>query len=94
MEFIGRLLVVLLDIYFWIIIISVVISWLIAFDVVNARSAQAQNLIRLLNKATDPVYRRLRKFIPDIGGIDITPMIVIFAIVLLQNFIRNIFIYG
>ncbi|MDP7143228.1 MAG: YggT family protein [Alphaproteobacteria bacterium] len=94
MEFIGRLLVVLLDIYFWIIIISVVISWLIAFDVVNARSAQAQNLIRLLNKATDPVYRRLRKFIPDIGGIDITPMIVIFALVLLQNFIRNIFIYG
>ena len=94
MEFIGRLLVVLLDIYFWIIIISVVISWLIAFDVVNARSEQAQNLIRLLNKATDPVYRRLRKFIPDIGGIDITPMIVIFALVLLQNFIRNIFIYG
>ncbi len=94
MEFIGRLLVVLLDIYFWIIIMSVVISWLIAFDVVNARSAQAQNLIRLLNKATDPVYRRLRKFIPDIGGIDITPMIVIFALVLLQNFIRNIFIYG
>ena len=45
MEFIGRLLVVLLDIYFWIIIISVVISWLIAFDVVNARSAQAQNRI-------------------------------------------------
>lgn len=83
----GKLLVLALDIYFWIIIAGVVISWLIAFEVINARNPQAGNLIRLLNKVTDPVYRPLRKFIPAIGGIDITPIIVIFGIFILQNII-------
>lgn len=87
MNIIGQLLIFLLDVYFYIIIASVIISWLIAFEVLNIRNPQAQNLINLLNKATEPVYKPLRKFIPPIGGIDITPIIVIFAIFLLQNLI-------
>lgn len=84
---IGKLLVLALDIYFWIIIASVIVSWLLAFEVINARNPQARNLIGLLDKVTDPVYRPLRKYIPAIGGIDITPIIVIFGIFLLQNVI-------
>lgn len=75
------------DIYIAIIVIQVAISWLIAFGVINAENAKAQNLIRLLKKATDPVYTPLRKFIPLIGGIDITPIIVILGLSLLQNII-------
>jgi YggT family protein len=93
MEIIGQILLFALEAYFWIIIISVVMSWLIAFEVVNAKSPQAQNLLALLAKATEPVYKQLRKFIPMIGGIDVTPMIVIFAIMILKNIVVKVFIY-
>lgn len=93
MSLLGKLLYLALDIYMWIIIASVVVSWLIAFEVVNTRSPQAANLVRLLNKATEPVYKPLRKFIPPIGGIDITPIVVIFGIYLLQRIIAQLLIY-
>ncbi len=87
MDFLGKILLYAVDIYFWIIIISVVVSWLIAFEVINIRNAQAANIVRLLEKVTEPVYRPIRKFIPPIAGIDITPIIVIFALYLLKDFI-------
>lgn len=75
------------DIYIGIIIVQVAVSWLIVFDVINADNKQAQNLITLLKKATDPVYKPLKKYIPPIGGIDLTPLIVIFGLSLLRNII-------
>ena len=90
---IGKLLIILLDVFFWIIIIQVVMSWLIAFDVINIRNSQARNLIELLHKITDPVYKPLRKFIPSIAGIDISPIIIIIGIQLLQNVVRSLFFY-
>ncbi|MCM2344374.1 MAG: YggT family protein [Alphaproteobacteria bacterium] len=92
MSFIGQLLHFALQIYFYIIIAGVIISWLIHFEVLNAKNPQAQNLINLLNRATEPVYKPLRKYIPAIGGIDITPIVVIFAIVMLQELVIRLFI--
>lgn len=74
-----------ITIYIWIIIIQVLISWLIIFDVINVNNKQAQNLINLLKKATDPVFKPLRKYIPPIGGIDVTPIVVILGLTLLQR---------
>lgn len=91
MEFIGKILLIGLDIYMWIILINVIISWLIAFGVMNTRNPQAGNLMRLMEKATDPVFRPLRRFIPSIGGIDITPMVVIFGIMFLKNIVWQLF---
>lgn len=91
MTFIGNILLLALDVYFYIIIASVILSWLIAFDVVNTRNQKAQNLIRLLEKATEPVYRPLRKFIPVIGGIDLTPIAVIFGIWVLKQLVFRLF---
>lgn len=88
---IGDILILLLDIFFWVIIIQVVLSWLIAFDVINAKNPQAQNLIRLITRVTDPVYKPLRKYIPSIGGIDITPIIIIVGIRVLQHLIGQVF---
>lgn len=90
---IGKLLMLLLDIFFWIIIIQVVMSWLIAFEVVNIRNPQAQNLIKLMHKITDPVYKPLRKFIPPIAGIDISPIIIILGISLAKNAVASIFFF-
>lgn len=76
------------NIYVGIIVAQVAVSWLITFDVINAGNEQARNLVGLLRKATDPVYRPLQKYIPPIGGIDITPLIVI----LLLSFLRQVLI--
>ena len=95
MSFIGSLLIFLLQVYSFVIILQVLISWLIVFDVINVRNDKAQNLLRLLNRLTDPVYSRLSKFIPPIAGMDLTPMVVLFAIYFLQMLIARMFIaYG
>jgi YggT family protein len=89
---IGKALLLLLDIFFWIIIIQVVLSWLIAFGVVNINNAQARKFVEIIYRITDPVYRPLRKIIPPIAGIDITPIIIIFAISILKNVVASVFI--
>lgn len=93
MIFLGKLLLLALDICFWIIIIQVVMSWLIAFQVVNISNPQARNFVELLQKITDPVYKPLRKFIPPIAGIDITPIILIFGISLAKGAVSSVFFY-
>jgi len=91
---IGKLLLLALDIYFWIIIVMVVTSWLIVFDVMNPKSEQAKNFMALLAKATDPVFKPLQKYIPPIGGIDITPIIVIIGIMLAKELVVKLFMSG
>lgn len=87
MVFIGKLLLLALEVYFWIIILSVVISWLIAFGVLNTNNPQAANIVKMLERVTEPVYKPLRKAIPPIGGIDITPIIVIFGIYIAKEIV-------
>ncbi|MCB1650727.1 MAG: YggT family protein [Alphaproteobacteria bacterium] len=87
MYFLYYLLSLAVDVYILIIILQVIVSWLMVFDVINAKSEKAQNLIRLLKKATDPVYKPIQKYIPSIGGIDITPLIVILGLNLLRSMI-------
>lgn len=93
MAFIGEILLFLLNICFWIIIIQVVLSWLITFEVINIRNPQAANFVRLIDRITAPVYKPLRKIVPPIAGIDLTPIIVIFAIYLLKHIVVSIFFY-
>ena len=75
------------EIYIWIVIASAAVSWLIAFDVINVRNEQAANLVNLLNRLTEPVYKPIRKYIPPLGGVDVTPIVVIFLIIILRNII-------
>jgi len=80
-------------IYITIIIVEIIIHWLIAFEVIKARSPQAQNLIGLLNRATSPVMERVRKYVPPIGGLDITPIVVIIGLQLI-GYLINVFFIG
>ncbi len=90
---IGQILILLLDIFFWIIVAQVVMSWLIAFGVMNVQNPNARKVILISQKITDPVYKPLRKIIPSIGGIDISPIIIIFAISILKNIIATNLMY-
>ena len=85
MYFIFSIFAFLAELYIIVIILQVALSWLIAFDVINSGNEAAIKLTEALKKMTDPVYTPIRKFIPPIGGIDITPLIVIIAIQLLMN---------
>lgn len=87
MHIIGYLLSLAIDIYIAIIVIQVLVSWLIAFDVINAANDKAQNLVGLLKRATDPVYKPIQKYVPPIGGIDVTPLIVIIILSLIRSLV-------
>lgn len=76
---------ILLDILWWLIIIQVALSWLIAFNVLNMDSPALRSGIRWLNAFLDPLYRPLRAILPDFGGIDFSPLIILLAIGLLEN---------
>lgn len=89
MGLLAYLLNLAIDIYIIIIILQVAVSWLIVFEVINDSNQQAQNLVSLLKRATDPVYKPLQKYIPPIGGIDITPIIVILGLQLLRALVMG-----
>jgi YggT family protein len=80
------------NIYVGIILLQVAVSWLINFEVINAANERAQNLVNLLKKATDPVYKPIQKYVPPIGGIDITPLIVIILLSIVKGVVVSILI--
>lgn len=74
----------LLNFYWWIVILSVIFSWLYAFNVIN-NSNQFVNMVgKFLYQMTEPLYSRIRRYLPNLGGIDISPILVLFAIMFLQ----------
>ncbi len=91
MAFIGDVLMMVVNIYFWIVIMHVVVSWLIAFDILNVRNSKAQRLVEALSRAVEPVLAPIRRVIPPIAGIDISPIVLIIAIQIVQRAIIHIF---
>lgn len=90
MDLVVNLLIIALDIYFWIIILTVVVSWLVIFEVLNTRNKWVLKACNLLNTITNPLVMRLRKVIKPIGGVDVTPMVIIFGIYFLQMGLRKL----
>ncbi|PHP68484.1 hypothetical protein CSC94_00285 [Zhengella mangrovi] len=69
-----------LDIYTWILIAMVIYSWLFAFNVINSRNQFVSMIGDFLYKATEPVLRPIRRILPDLGGIDLSPIVLFLAI--------------
>ena len=70
----------LVGLYIIVIIAAVVVSWLVAFGVLNTYNQFARSLIRALDALTEPVFRRVRRIIPPLGGLDLSPMIVLLVL--------------
>jgi len=81
----------IIDIYVWVIILSAVLSWLVAFDVVNMRNRFVYLVGDTLNRLTEPVYRPVRRLLPDMGGLDLSPLIVILALWFLRDLMWELF---
>ena len=79
----------LIGLYIFIVLLAVVASWLIAFGVLNTRNDLARALINFLDALTEPVFRRVRRIVPQIGGIDLSPMIVFIILIAIQKLVDS-----
>ncbi len=74
-------------IYIWILIINALLSWLIAFNVLNTSNRLVYSLLDISYKMTDPLLRPIRNFLPNLGNIDISPVVLILLLMFLRNLI-------
>jgi YggT family protein len=81
------IILLVLQIYIWLLIAAAVLSWLIAFNVVNTRNQVVAMLGEFLFRITEPVLRPIRSMLPNLGGLDVSPVILILLILLLENII-------
>jgi YggT family protein len=77
----------IITLYIWILIASAVLSWLVAFNVVNTRNPIVHGIGEFLYRITEPALRPIRSLLPNLGGIDISPVILILLLLFIQRFI-------
>ena len=80
----------ILQLLVWIIIAQAVISWLVAFNVINTSSNFVRVLLEALDRLTAPLYRPIRRIMPDFGGIDLSPIVLILAIQILRKLLEGL----
>ena len=80
-------ILLILDIYIWLLIAAAVLSWLVAFNVVNSRNQFVAMVGDFLYRITEPVLRPIRNVLPGLGGIDLSPVVLILLIILIKDII-------
>ena len=89
MKSVLDIILLVLQLYVWLLIAAAILSWLIAFNVVNTHNQVVAMIADFLYKITEPVLRPIRSVLPSLGGIDISPIIVILIIFFIQNVIAR-----
>ena len=84
------ILQMLLWVLSWIVIAQVIISWLFAFNVINPSSGFMRSLVEVLERITAPLYRPIRKILPDFGGIDFSPLVLLLAIAIVSKLLGGL----
>ena len=82
--------VLVIDLYIWVVIASAILSWLVAFNVVNTNNRFVLMIADMLYRLTEPVLRPIRNILPNLGGIDISPVILILFLL----FVRDVVLLG
>jgi len=89
MKAVFDILMVVLDLYWWVVAIAVIMSWLFAFNVINTGNQFVQMIWRMIYQLTEPVFQRVRRFVPAVGGLDLSPLIVLLGIMFIQIVIHR-----
>ena len=89
MNTVIQIAIYLLSIIWWIIIVQAILSWLIAFNVINTQNDFVRQVWTTLDRLTDPIYRPIRKIMPDFGALDLSPIVVLVALQVLDIALRN-----
>ena len=84
--------IVAIDLYMWVVIISVILSWLVAFNIINTSNRFVYAVVDFLHRITEPAMRQIRRLLPNLGGIDIAPVILILGLYFVQRVLQNILI--
>ena len=92
MRAILEIVIMALQLYWWVVIAMIIMSWLFAFNVVNGRNQFVASLWNVLTGLTDPVLTPIRRFIPAMGGLDLSPIVLFFIIYFIQRVIE-LYIY-
>jgi YggT family protein len=92
MTSLGALIVSAIEIYVWLLIASAVLSWLLAFNVLNSRNQVVYAIADFLYRITEPALRPIRRFVPQLGGIDVSPVVLILLLIFAQNLIHEYWI--
>jgi YggT family protein len=87
MRAILEVIEIVLDLYVWLLIAAAILSWLIAFNVVNTRNQLVAAIAEFLYRITEPLLAPIRSFLPNLGGLDLSPIILILIIILIQKLI-------
>lgn len=77
----------ILELYKWVFIIMIIMTWLFSFNIINGSNQFVATIWRIVDTLTEPVLRPIRRLLPNMGGLDLSPIIVFIAIFFLQNFI-------
>ena len=83
------ILIYIIDLYRYLLIAAVILSWLIAFNVINTRNQFVAAVGEFLYKITEPVLRPIRRMLPDLGGLDISPIIVFLLLLLIEMYLEG-----
>ena len=94
MKSIFILLDSIITIYLWIIIINAVLSWLVAFNILNTQNRFVFSVLDTTYKLTDPALNKIRRFVPTFGSIDISPLVLILFLMFIRNLVFEIFAPG
>ena len=79
----------LLDVLRWIIIIQAILSWLVAFNVINTYNDFVRQVLYALDRITEPLYRPVRRIMPDFGALDLSPLVALLLIIILQMVLNH-----
>ena len=93
MILIFQILEVLLDVLWWIIVVQAIMSWLLAFNVINLYNDTVRAVWQALEKITDPIYRPIRRVMPNFGALDLSPLVVLLIIFILSTRVIPYFAY-
>jgi YggT family protein len=87
------IVVTVIDLYIYVIIAAVIMSWLVGFGVVNIRNEFARAVVRILDALTDPVFGPIRRILPSVGGLDFSPLIALLLLYAVEYFLALAFPY-
>lgn len=90
MNLIVDILRILLNVVWWIIIVQAIMSWLIAFNVINTHNDFVRQIWGTLDRMTEPLYRPIRKILPDFGGLDLSPLVVLVGLAIIERVLLEV----
>ena len=90
MNLIVDILRILLNVVWWIIIVQAIMSWLIAFNVINTHNEFVRQIWGSLDRMPEPLYRPIRKILPDFGGLDLSPLVVLVGLAIIERVLLEV----